>query len=238
MPSRTNPRPTSLEETQTGFSEALETLAGEGSTVLVVGDVDPAGSATATKRLLGDHSPYRTQVLALLDHPPAEAERFVAGTVDPTGERFGLVVPGDAARLTRSASVTAVPPRESASARRIEPTPAGLAAAIRTEVEARHPPTTEWPTDLRIGVVSLRPLLDWTGVDDVVEMVRGVGKTVREHGGVAHFHLPVAPDDPRADRLVSSEAFDVVVELRDSTDGVEERWTVTTAGARSDWLVR
>lgn len=68
------------------------------------------------------------------------------------------------------------------------------------------------PSQLRVGVDSLGPLLEQYPTSRVAEFVTDVTTTVREEGGMGHCH--VAMSDERARELPFASAFDARIELR------------------------
>lgn len=79
------------------------------------------------------------------------------------------------------------------------------------------------PGELRVGVTSLRPLVEADGIDAVVDFCTQVAEAVRSHDGMAHFHYPLADVDSGVDRL--AHQLDARVELRqENGNPVQCRW--------------
>lgn len=79
------------------------------------------------------------------------------------------------------------------------------------------------PGELRVGVTSLRPLVEADGLETVLDFCTQVAETVRSYNGMVHFHYPLADADPAVDRL--ARPLDARVELRqENGDPVQCRW--------------
>jgi hypothetical protein len=77
--------------------------------------------------------------------------------------------------------------------------------------------------ELRLGVTSLRPLVETSGVDATVAFCTTVTEAVRSHGGMAHFHYPVGEVDALVLNL--DDHLDARIDLRqDGGTPVQCRW--------------
>lgn len=99
-------------------------------------------------------------------------------------------------------------------------------------VQRRHAPLR--PTELRLGLDSLTPLLDGFGEEPVFTFLVVATRYLRSLDALSHFHLPADRDEYVA-RLLAP-LFDVVVEVR-SIDGVrQQRWHVDDGAITSPWV--
>jgi hypothetical protein len=205
----------------TSFTQALASLKREGSNLLVVGDATDATHAAACDRLLGDTAGNRQRTLVTTDRGACARARTPPH--DATEIRY--------ATATRSAAAVA---GESSAVERVHDLPAlgeAIVEAIRT---ADRRTGGLAPAQFRLCVDSLEPLVDVHSERSVFRFLHATTNEVRAARGMGHYHLP-RPLDTEAVRTVEP-LFDAVVEVRDETDGAQQRWRLTDSRADTEWL--
>ncbi|RQG90513.1 DUF7504 family protein [Natrarchaeobius chitinivorans] len=90
------------------------------------------------------------------------------------------------------------------------------------------------PSELRVCVDSLVPLLQEYDTEDVFRLVHVVTARVEQARGMGHYHLPVSRDH---DAVVLLEPmFDAVVELRTRGNTHEQQWHLRDQDTETDWI--
>ncbi|WP_438267234.1 DUF7504 family protein [Halomarina salina] len=209
-------------------ASALQTLKRNGSTLLVTGAVSDTVRAAVTRNLMGHPEENRRRILALIDAERSQpADYLPAGIATEDDETEVLDFRSDirAATQVQSASSTARPPRRSTEVIR-----AHLLDAI---TRARYEESLA-PGELRVGVVSLGPLLDEESLTDVLDFVRLLGNEIRRLNGMGHFHLP-SEDSELISTLMSS--IDARIELcsPDRTAPIH-RFHLSVIGETTPWM--
>jgi hypothetical protein len=208
------------ERTAAAFTQRLAALKRRGAGLLVVGATGDGSHLELSRRLLGDsRAGPRRRSLVLIDGRGGPEERV------PEGERGSdhlQVV--DRRPLTRGAATVSgsAPMLVDIDAVKQE----SMAAIDALEAAAGG----FSPSELRVCVDSLRPLIDRHGTADTEPLVRSLLDRVRGEQGIAHVHLPV-PYDTEVVREMT-DPFDAVIELRPG----EQRWHVTDESLHSEWL--
>lgn len=218
-----------------GFRSHLRTLKSEGCNLLLAGDPPREVFTRASEAMLGDHDIRRWRVFALTDADPESVyDRLPAASVAPRP-------PAETTRVLNHA----VPPRPitdatdgpEATLPEVTVGDANL-AGLRTqlcEAVADFGARSRHPSELRVAVDSLAPLLAHYEFDVVRRFLRLVCDRVCEHDGMAHYVLPDAYDSDRCQRLV--DEFDAVVELRTVAGGhAEERWHLREPDVTTPWV--
>ncbi|WP_435175291.1 DUF7504 family protein [Halorussus sp. AFM4] len=227
------------------FFDVLNELKSTGCNLLVVGDAPRELFARASARMLGDDGANRYRVLAATDATPGSiADRLPdpAESPRPVGETTHLLNHVGAVRsVTDPADATAPADLAGVKETRVaDPQLTGLQAALVEAVDdfAARADDPLAPAELRVGVDSLAPLVDFYGEDVVRRCLRIVGGHVRTHDAMAHYVLP----EPYDSDLVRSLAADVdaVVEVRladAAPDGRvgEQRWHVPNRDLSVGW---
>lgn len=221
---------------QSVFARALGDLKRRGSNLLVVGGPAPAAHEAACERLLGESSDCRERVVVLTDGS-FDRSAALEGRVDasvltfPSATRGGTAVATTSTASESGGPSTPVEPRARAT-RRVSGTDLGtLAATIDDELEAG---TAGEPGGLRLCFDSLLPVLEEHDRAEVKHFLTAVGNRVRAARGMAHYHLPVTHSDDVVGDIEA--AFDAVVEVRSSADGVQQRWRILEDDIDSGWL--
>ncbi|WP_222919236.1 hypothetical protein [Natrinema sp. SYSU A 869] len=90
------------------------------------------------------------------------------------------------------------------------------------------------PSELRVCVDSLVPLLREYDTETVFRLLHMTTSRVDQAQGMGHYHLPFAPDHDAVNLL--EPMFDAVVTVR-SRDGIDEQqWYLRKEDATTDWL--
>lgn len=215
------------EETGAGvFAQALAGLKRRGSGLLVAGAARHEAHLGACRRLLGDADADRRRLVVLTDSVPGASARTDAGGAD-----LRVI---DRRPATRSAAATASAgggPDDLGTLRR------ETVAAI----EAFDAETDLDPSQLRICLDSLRPLLDMHDEQAVRSFVERIVEESRAVGGMCHVHLPAEADSAAVARF--EDLFDATVEVRIRPNAdplgaseIEQRWRLHEADVATDWL--
>lgn len=206
------------------FTQALADLKRRGSNLLVVGAAGTGAHLEACSRLLGAEADDRERLLVCTECAEHLDERL--GEADPAS----VHVVG-CGTLTRSAADHAGSP----VGPRTTHVPAGdidaLRSTVATEIDAYGGLE---PARLRVCVDSLRPMLDDHDRPTVTGFLETVTGHVSDAGGMGHYHLAVAIDDPRVEAL--APLFDAVVEVRADADGTVHRWHLDDPDLTTDWI--
>ncbi|WP_132058849.1 DUF7504 family protein [Halorussus amylolyticus] len=226
------------------FVSLLNRLKSTGCSLLVVGDEPRELFTRASGHLFGDSEALRHRILAVTD---ATAESIAERLPDPEEtprpltDTAHILNHTGAPRSVTTATDPTTPPaltgiRETCIA---DPELQGLESALveairRVDGRADH----LQPSDLRVGVDSLGPLVGHYEMDVVRRCLDAVGSHVRDHSGMAHYTLANAYDDEDVQALVPH--VDAVIELR-SVDpeewghDAEQRWHVPRRDITTEW---
>lgn len=210
------------------FAQALSGLKRNGSNLLLVGAGCEEAHLAASRRLLGsdDTDSGRDRLLVMAGADTDEQTRL--STVEPE-----TVVTLHHGGFTRGAVASGVPNDAFGS---------GVSDGLETlerevddavsGIEATH--GSFEPSQLRVCVDSLVPLVDEYGLQATYAFLRRLTDVVRERRAMAHYHLQVPLDDSHVKAL--TPLFEAVIELRDGPDGPEQRWQLTEYGVSTDWI--
>lgn len=223
------------------FADRLRTLREEGCNLLVVGDAPRRLFTRASASLLGGSDERRYRLLAATD---ASRRSVVERLPDPDA------TPEPFEEITRVVN-HAAPPRSitddrsselpgGSETRVVDPQLAGLQAQLADAMAAfdRRAGGLR-PSELRVGLDSLGPLVDHYGEGVVRQCLRVVTGYVTDYDGMGHYVL-ARPYDSDCARSLAGE-FDAVVEIRavdagDDGPAAEERWHVPDRGLTTDWM--
>ena len=211
----------------TTFAQTLGSLKENGSNMLLVGSGETSAHEAACHRLLGktEHeSRYRLFVVTGEQRcrcPALETDDVVDG-------RRQVVTHGDPFELFAD-DVGA----ETAS-KRADPLGELGAAMIYAINEFDDDADGLEPSDLRVCVDSLVPLLQQYPSERVFRFLHMTTAQIKRAHGMGHYHLPV-PRDHDAVNLFEP-LFDAVVELRDANGTPEQRWHLRERNTSSDWI--
>ncbi len=225
-------------ETTTGskgeFTRSLAMLKRRGSNLLVVGSPSVETRRRACRRLLGDGIAATRRRLFVFTDRAYTHERL--GTGPNTAETVRVVTRSSPTRSAATAPVSTGTPLSGIPRRHVVSDSLGsFAWAVEDELQSFRSQTGEFDSgELRLCFDSLGPLLSDHSVADTKRFVSVLGDRIRSVSGMAHYHIPAAPDDPVVAEL--TPAFDAVIELRQKNGEPRHRWTFTDRRLTSDWL--
>lgn len=206
------------------FREVLTELKQSGCRLLVTGDVETTVRACESRALFG-RAADRHRVFGVTDLGDDAVGEHLPADCSPGDADLDLIRQAD----TRGGGTLATSRSPSPSGD-LRPFRCHLVDAIAAHRAGRRPS----PAELRVGVATLRPLLD-DGIAPTRRFVRVVGDETVRSRGMAHFHLGLATDVEAIDALL--RVVDVHIELRRADDGTpEHRWTLLNYGERTGWL--
>lgn len=215
------------------FIEELSRLKRRGASVLVVGSARASRNAETCRRLLGhaaDRSRRRVLVSTtgrsapiepLTDESPPNSHRIITHDVD-----------------VRSAG-TATAPRTTGASSDVPSTSTDTLADLGVELSSaiesfeRAADGLE-PSELRVGVDSLLPLLEKYGTERTFRFIHLTNGRTRTADGMIHYRFPVGREHDVA--AVLTPLFDVVVELRVHNGVRQERWSLKDESLCSGWI--
>lgn len=206
------------------FRQFLSRLKQQGSGLLVTGETPTWVQQHASrqlfgaKRLQGDEPPRRR--LVVRTSAGDDPAKYLPSGTDLDSDRVRVVSHNGS---TRSAAA-ATSPGADVNGPTITDGPARLAeTVVETIKEFTSTPGDVKPGELRVGVTSLRPLVEAEGMDAVLDFCNTVADAVRSYSGMAHFHYPAGETDALTINL--SEQLDARIELRQGGgDPVQCRW--------------
>ncbi|MCU4740320.1 hypothetical protein OB955_02170 [Halobacteria archaeon AArc-m2/3/4] len=229
------------------FAHALGTLKQQGSNILLVGSASEAHGATCL-RLLGetnDHDQSRYRLFVVTEQPCCSHEHGHGhGKTRADGDR-----PGDDPNehenedehtttriITRSADgperTGELSPNESVVGTELL-SPLG-SEIIETVNEFDDVSGGLEPSELRVCVDSLVPLLTEHNSENVFRLLHVLTLRIRQANGMGHFHLPIDADHDAVNLL--EPLFDAVVEVRSRDGASEQRWHLRDQQTSSDWI--
>lgn len=212
------------------IANTLGALKQEGSNILLVGTGASTGHRSACRRLLGESSRgprYRIFVRnenARCSHGPAASEQSEYGHGSDDATRV-IVRSDDPDRYDDSGEGPAVVGTDLLSLLGIE--------VIETVSELDDAAGELEPSELRLCVDSLGPLLSDHRPENVFRLLHVVTSRVRQVRGMGHFHLPLGVDHDAVNLL--EPLFDAIVEVRTDDGGAEQRWHLREKRTTSDW---
>ncbi|MWG36544.1 DUF7504 family protein [Halomarina oriensis] len=205
--------------------EALQSLHASGGRILVSGAVGEDVLCGLARKLFGDGP--RPRVLATADLDAAAVDACLPSSVPD--DQTAIVRHGDArgsAAMHCDGGVERPPPPSWLRAFRTDIYD-GL-AGVRDGVDPS-------PSEIRVGVLTLRPLLDDNSPDEVASFCRLIGSEVTLSRGVAFFGsgLPT----PTATLEPIRDVVDAEVRLRwePGLDTPEQRWVLQDGTTKSQW---
>ncbi|WP_435197313.1 DUF7504 family protein [Natronomonas sp. EA1] len=199
------------------FEQFLAALKRDGCALLVTGDEPALAREVASKRLFGTTRP---------DAETAPRKRLLLTT--GKGECPAAYLPGELTGASESTTVVSTTTATRATVARPpaeDPEPRSLAAVSAELHEALSALIDDEPrpSELRVGVTSIRPLLEEYGPRETRQFVSELAETVRGYRGMAHVHYPVADDSPAVETV--EPVVDARIELRmRERASVELRW--------------
>ncbi|WP_276254092.1 DUF7504 family protein [Halomontanus rarus] len=216
------------------FAQALGTLKQKGSNILLVGSGASEAHGATCRRLLGDtndHERSRYRLFVVTERPccshESEEERAHGDDADENSTTRVITRSADDRKRTEAhSSAESVVGTELLS-------PLG-SEIIETVNEFDEAANGLEPSELRVCVDSLVPLLTEHNSENVFRLLHVLTLRIRQANGMGHFHLPIDADHDAVNLL--EPLFDAVVEVR-SHDGVpEQRWHLRDQRTTSDWI--
>ncbi|WP_254763902.1 DUF7504 family protein [Natrinema marinum] len=204
------------------FARTLGTLKRDGSNILLVGSVPTDVHETACQQMLGSterHSRYRLFVTDSDDRAACSA------TGDAASERVRTI----------EYSATETEPAENLAAAGSQPSPAALGIRIVETIDQFAETAGGFePSELRVCVDSLVPLLEDYDAETVFRLLHIATARVGKARGMGHYHVPLEPDHEAVSLL--EPMFDAVVTVRSRNGTAEQQWYLREADTESDWL--
>lgn len=202
------------------FAQTLATLKREGSNVLLVGAVPTDAHGTLCHRLLGD---------------PGDESRYRLFVTGGCERGPGTALADDGATV-RTVDYSSLEPTATGGAEPSGRTPLGtLGIEIADAVDEFEGAADGLePSQLRVCVDSLVPLLEEHTAEKVFRLLHMTTSRVVDVRGMGHYHLPLERDH-EAVRLFE-QLFDAVVEIRARAGGYEQRWDLRNRETATDWL--
>ncbi|AGB36087.1 DUF7504 family protein [Natronococcus occultus] len=215
------------------FIEELSRLKQRGASVLVVGSARASQQAETCRRLLGhatDRS--RRRILVSTTAGRASIESIVS---DYPTDSYRLIRHDIDVRSASVATGSHEPIPSTDGPVTMTDTLADLGIEISNAIESFESDADGLaPSELRIGVDSLLPLLENYGDERVFRFIHLTNGRVRTTNGMIHYRLPV---DRESDVVsVLTPLFDVVVELRTHNGTRQERWSLKDESLCSGWI--
>lgn len=219
------------ERTGEGFSDELSRLKRQGTSLLVVGSVQPDQHRDASQRLLSCGSDQvRRRVLVSTTSGPHHISRFVGDAESDTlsvinyaPDHRSVTASGSASRRSSDPEATEVG------------TLTDLGIAIANAIDSFETDADGLePAEVRVSIDSVVPLLEEYGNQQVFKFLHLINGRTQHVGGMAQYHLPMKRDARIVPTL--SPLFDVVVELRERNGDAQERWLIDDGTHSSGWL--
>jgi len=223
------------------FQDLLAEHKRRGCRILVTGDVDRSVVALQSRLLLGPEAVDRERTLAVVDVGDSRVTEYVPEAAAADGGTRLVRYQGvrDVSTMSPSSgtSTTTPTPLQTDAVFERERTPLIDLRAALVDVAAayRERADSVQPSELRVGVATLRPLFDAHSQPAVRRFVRIVGDEVARSRGFAHYLLPIPSSDPLVDSLLPT--VDIHIRLRDRPGSKpEQSWHLLDHGETSGWL--
>ena len=236
--------PDRFEEDLESFGELLSKLKSNGCNILLAGDVPRELFTEASAKLLGADEELRYRVLAVTDATPdSVAERLPDPEVTPRPltETTHVLNHAGTLRSITSATSARTPPKLAGitETRVVDPELDGLRSALFDAIDDFAVGGDRvYPGEIRVGIDSLEPLVEFYGTEQVRDCLGAIGQYVHTQDAMAHFTLPEPYESETVAELAAE--VDAVVELRlaESADSrtTEQRWHVPNRDIRTDWI--
>ncbi|MCU4925590.1 hypothetical protein OB905_06260 [Halobacteria archaeon AArc-dxtr1] len=206
------------------IGDQLADLKGDGCNLLVTGNVTQDVTYHATRTLFGASQEGRDRILACTDLEPGANHYLRTGfDADPS------VVSANS--LHRSVTVTDPTQPGTPPDRALRPFRARVCGRVADAVEARE---SVGAGQLRLGVLTLRPIVERFERDEGRRFLRVLTTLVDGASGIGHYHLPVADDDALVETY--DDLFDARIELRNREGALpEHRWYLPETNQPTDW---
>lgn len=209
------------------FQSFLGALKRHGCNLLVTGEAGDEAFAAMSRRLLGTSTEERVRLLALTNGMSYDAARLLPGDVGVDDPRVRILDHGIPTRFVEADS--ALPASTQSDLMEFQEEIRGAIEEFEDDAGGLE------PAELRVGMVSLCPLVDTYGVDAVAEFARTVGSKVLRVRGMAHYRLSIADDEPLVREL--DPEFDARIEVQSANGHPPvHRWHVTEYDLTTPWV--
>ena len=205
------------------FAHALGELKRNGSTILLVGEGANDAHSTACRRLIGESSSdtqYRLVVTA--SEPICSITSDSVGAVDHSHSDESMVIEHNVSDGDEEAD------EEARSLGEL-----GM-AAIEAINEFDAEADGLAPSELRVCVDSLVPLLEAHSAESVFRVMHMTTSRIRQVKGMGHVHLPLDRDHEVVNLF--EPLFDAIVEVRTDIDVPKQRWHLRHHETTSEWV--
>lgn len=216
------------------FAETLMDLKRRGCCVLVTGKVNERARAAQSRRLFGQSNTSRHRVLTLIDATPSAVSRYLPEGITPTHSTVTKLDFIDDIRLVADFV-------DNAAQSETESTEVNDAISMATIGSLLHDPIREAlrsesfrPGELRLGIATLRVLIDTDGLTATKAFVQTVRNELVDINGMGHFHLP---GELEAKTFTAFRPLiDIHIELRQTNCVLEHRWHLLETGESTSWF--
>ncbi|GAB3025517.1 DUF7504 family protein [Natronobiforma cellulositropha] len=221
------------------FAHALDSLKQEGSNILLVGESATQAHKAACHRLLGESGDDPRYRLFVVTERPRNSHGFDCTCSGGHGheETMTRVIVRAADETDEHDTVLGEDGNDSAVSQSVVGTE--LLSVLGSEVIDTVTAFDEdadglEPSELRVCVDSLAPLLVDHRPENVFRLLHVITSWVRQVNGMGHFHLPVALEHDAVNLL--EPLFDAIVEVRANGGTNEQRWHLRDQRTSSEWL--
>jgi hypothetical protein len=217
------------------FATALAELKHTGCVVLVTGAVDATVRSALSRRLFGAVARPRQRILIHPTDTALSLASYLPHGLTPTSTAVHSVTDAQL-RGDGSAVADATPPAEGDTT----PDPFSIDTIYGRRfdsflTELNPIAGTFAPSELRVGILTLKELLDQHGQTAAQTALTTVGRQMRARHGIGHCHLPVASDSDVATALAESAAIHIHLREREGSPP-EQCWYLRDADCCSAWL--
>lgn len=227
------------------FVGLLDELRSTGCNVLICGDVPRPLFTRASSDMFGSDEEVRYRALAVTDASARSVAKRLPDPADsplPVSETTHVLNHAGAIRsLTDATSVRTPTKLAGVTETKIaDPQLDGLQSELLDAIdEFAFTATSIHPADIRVGIDSLEPLLDFYGEELVRDCLQTVGRHVYEHDAMAHYVLPKPYESDSVQAL--ADEVDAIMELRvpktpDYVGDGKQRWHVPDRELSMDWI--
>lgn len=216
------------------FAETLMDLKRRGCCVLVTGQVNERTRAAQSRRLFGQIDTDRQRVLTLTDATATSAARYLPERLTPTHSTVTML---DYTEQVRVIADTVEPSSQPPSVDTNSDDSASmgkLGTLLYDPIKDALQTDTHYPGELRLGIATLRILIDTDGLPATRAFIRAIRADILDTHGMGHFHLPGSLDSETVDALQS--LVDIHIELRQTDCVPEHRWHLPETGESTSWI--
>ncbi|WP_265111414.1 DUF7504 family protein [Halosolutus halophilus] len=201
------------------FVQALATLKREGSNVLLVGADTADAHDAVCHRLLGETDSDSRYRLFVTNSDIRSTSHGSDGSIESarTIDYSRLDLPAVDPATTRTSPIDTLGIEIIETVDELDDTADGLD-----------------PSELRVCIDSLVPLLQEHTTEHVFRLLHLTTSRVDHVNGMGHYHLPLDRDHDAVNLF--EPLFDAVVEVRSRSEGYEQRWHLRDQDTTTDWI--